>query len=88
MAKVAQITKITTGENVLKDYAPVIKIGIQAPKDTVFQLNEGSDIEMGKYGIYELDLEGLGYIDSLVFKGENKDDIIIVDIVYEGSGPQ
>lgn len=87
MAKVGQIIKITTGENVLKDYAPVIKIGIQAPEDTMFQLNNGSDIKMGKYGIYELDLEGLGYIESLVFKGEIKDDII-VDIVYEGSGPQ
>ena len=87
MAKVAQIIKITTGENVLKDYAPVIKIGIQAPEDTAFQLNNGSDIKMGKYGVYELDLEGLGYIESLVFKGEIKDDII-VDIVYEGSGPQ
>jgi hypothetical protein len=55
---------------VLTKYAPVVKIGIQAPVGTIFTLNGGNQISMGRYGIYELDLEGLGHLNSLVFPEE------------------
>ena len=77
---------ITAKINVLEDYSPVFKLGIQGPADTVFYLN-GSEhpIKIGKYGIYELDLTNLGgFIGSLIF--EESSDSIIIDIVYERSG--
>lgn len=76
-------------ENLLKDYAPITKIGILAPPGSIFQLNEGNDIEMGQYGIYELDITNLGYIDSLVIKSnsEKESKPILVDFVYHGEGP-
>jgi hypothetical protein len=35
-------------------------LGIQAPPGTQFTINGGSLIEVGMYGIYELDLENIG----------------------------
>lgn len=90
MAKIGQIkidNKSAINSNVLSKHAPVTKIGIQAPSGTKFQLNQGSEIEMGAYGIYELDITGLGYIDSLVFKTTfAEDEYALIDIVYHGEG--
>ena len=92
--------------NHLEGYSPVIKLGIQAPMGTKFILNKPSsetaehyktnhDIEIGYYGIYELDLSDIGHITSLIFTefGENVEvnehvplqvynGNILVDIVY------
>lgn len=44
----------------------VVQLGIQAPPGTVFQITEGEDIEVGAYGVYELDLrDSSGFINSL-----------------------
>lgn len=92
MAKIAQFKFDSSDKasgNVLADYAPVVKIGIQAPVGTVFTLNDGSNISMGRYGIYELDLQGLGYLNSLTFPRGlelSQGEYVLVDIVYEGSG--
>jgi hypothetical protein len=45
----------------------VTQLGIQASPGTIFTLNNGTDIQIGKTGIYELDLEGLTYLTNLVF---------------------
>ena len=87
MAKrVHQITVTQTDENVIKDYKPVVKLGIQGPFGTSFTINGGSEIQIGIYGIYELDLIGLGgQIKDLTFTnlGDSNEGSIIVDIVYE-----
>lgn len=75
----------TPNTNVL-DYYPVIKLGIQGPPGTIFQINNGSDIEIGAYGIYELDFSsGLGKIMDLKIKKCEFKTIkkLIIDIVYE-----
>lgn len=92
--------------NHLTSYSPVIKLGIQAPMGTKFMLNMPSsesidnyktnhEIEIGSYGIYELDLSNIGHITSLIFtkNGENVEDNayvplqnfngeVLIDIVY------
>ena len=96
MAKrIHQFKNIALNDNILtddlnnKDYFPVIKLGIQAVPGVKFSLNGGGNIEIGRYGIYELDLTNLGgLITSIIFPNdevneEHKADII-VDIVYEG----
>ena len=83
--KIHQFTSIQENTNILVNYTPVVKLGIQGPEGTTFQINDGSDIKIGKYLIYELDLTGLGgQIYSLKFKEGQFLDSIIVDIVYEG----
>ena len=79
-------------ENILevsgKKYFPVIKLGIQAPPGIRFTINGGGKIEIGAYGIYELDLSGgLGKITDITFSDEKllgESEKILVDIVYEG----
>ena len=81
-------------QNIFNDYKLVSEIGIQAPVGTRFYLNGGTyPITIGKTGIYELDLEGIGRINSIRF---NREDIqksfptgnivnrLLIDIVYEG----
>lgn len=84
--KIHQFTGITAGINIIAEYFPVIKLGIQAPAGTQFILNGGSSaITVGNYGIYELDLTNLGgLINSIVFKENDEINQVIVDIVYEG----
>ena len=78
------IDKSSNEKNVIEGYNPVVKLGIQGPSGTTFQINNGSIIEIGTYGIYELDLIGLGgQIKSLVFTNIGDEGSIIVDIVYE-----
>jgi hypothetical protein len=83
--------------NLLSNYASVSHLGIQGEPGVEFYLNHGDDpITIGPSGIYELDLEGLGYITALKFdysiliEKYNNEDInpyhrLIVDIVYEGA---
>lgn len=75
--------------NILQNYPRVTKLGIQGqPNYTSFKINGSNDsIVIGRYGIYELDLTGLGgMINSLEFVNtvDNKDYKMIVDIIYEG----
>ena len=82
--------------NLLSNYSSVSHLGIQGDPGTIFYLNHGGDpITIGASGIYELDLEGLGYITALKFdyptliEKYNEENInphhrLIVDIVYEG----
>ena len=71
--------------NILGDKVPVVKLGIQGQPNVSFSINGGNNIILGQYGIYELDLSGIGQIISLKFNGGSVSDknILIVDIVYE-----
>ena len=75
----------TENENILGNKIPVIKLGIQGQPNVSFSINDGNNIILGQYGIYELDLSGIGQIISLKFNGGNVDENrkLIVDIVYE-----
>ena len=70
----------------------VVKIGIQAPPGIEFSFNgnDATKITMSNYGIYELDLEELGYITSLDFyrfSGESSGfNTIYVDYVTQDGG--
>ncbi len=44
----------------------VTKLGIQGPPGTLFTLNGGSKIQLNQYGVYEIDLTGLGFITIMV----------------------
>ena len=65
--------------------ASVIKLGIQAPVNTTFYINGSNAIHVGDFGIYELDLSGIGKINSLIFDDNTN---VIIDIVYEGVWPE
>ena len=85
MAKqIHQIVGVTAGSNMLIGYVPVVKLGIQAPANTIFYINDSkSPIKIGSYGIYELDLTHLnGQISSLVFEQTLSN--VVIDIIYEG----
>ena len=68
----------------------ITHLGIQASPGTTFFLNqEINPIQIGKTGIFELDVSGYGYITHLAFAETslalvNEDNGIIVDILYEG----
>lgn len=75
-----------------------VSLGIQAPTNTIFQINNGDNIYIGATGIYELNLQqGLGTITSLtvlnakkmgeegVVAEEDEDNTILIDILYEAS---
>ena len=84
-------------KNLLKDYGNVSHLGIQGEPGVIFYLNnKNNPIELGSTGIYELDLEGIGYITSLYFDIEclrekypqeiNKErHVLLVDFVYNGA---
>ena len=87
MAKsIEQIIVDKFNENIIPG-KHVYKLGIQGAPGTVFQINNGTDITIGKYGIYELDLSMVGgVITTLVFiSNANEDVSIIVDIISEDS---
>lgn len=58
--------------------ATILKLGIQAPVDTVVRIN-GVNIKIGKTGIYELDYRVV--VRSLSFPN-GADETVIVDFVY------
>lgn len=68
----------------------VVMLGIQAAPGTPFKLNNGSTIQMGYFGIYELDLNRIGgLVNSIkIAKAATypKDSKVIVDILYEKIG--
>lgn len=82
--------------NLLSGYSLVSHLGVQGEPGIVFYLNNNNDpISIGATGIYEIDLEGLGYITALKFDYNiltekynnhiNPYHRLIVDIVYEGA---
>ena len=83
---------LTANTNLLENFPTTIQLGIQAWAGAKFNLNEKSDstIEVGITNIYELDLEGLTYLNGLYFTDNTleavatEDKKIIVDLVYEG----
>lgn len=65
-----------------------VSLGIQAPPNTVFKINDGDNIYIGATGIYELNLQqGLGTISQLIILNavEDASGDILIDILYEGS---
>ena len=74
----------------LLDGERVVMLGIQAAPGTPFKLNGGTDIQMGYFGIYELDLNRIGgVIQSIEIKQAAqypKNSKVIVDILYETEG--
>lgn len=68
----------------------ITHLGIQASPGTTFFLNRSNNpIQIGKTGIYEIDLSGYGFITSIIFSNTtldtvNEDNGIIMDIIYEG----
>lgn len=68
----------------------ITHLGIQAAPGTTFFLNkEINPIQIGKTGIFELDVSGYGYITHIAFAEStldlvNEDNGIIIDILYEG----
>lgn len=83
-----------TGETAFTGYFPITQIGIQAPPGTTFYLNDvkqkDTSIIIGNSGLYELNLDGIGEINGLIFATKSLSSIgttygghLIVDIVYE-----
>ena len=66
----------------------VIKLGIQGPPGMQFYFNnqDTSQITMNNYGIYELDLENIGYISSLNISRLPTGQTVYVDYVTEEAG--
>ena len=68
----------------------ITHLGLQAAPGTTFFLNLGTNpIQVGKTGIYEIDITGYGFITSILFSSSTlervtEDNGIIIDIVYEG----
>ena len=76
--------------NVFEDVTVTV-LGIQAPPGTEFSINNDSEMEMGLFGIYELDLENLGGIVSsltivAIPEDASENTRVIVDYVYESVG--
>lgn len=68
----------------------ITHLGLQATPGTTFFLNkERNPIQIGKTGIFEIDVDGYGLITSISFGEEtlskvHEGDGIIIDIIYEG----
>lgn len=68
----------------------ITHLGVQASPGTTFFLNkEKNPIQIGKTGIFEIDVNGYGLITSISFGEEtlahvHEGDGIIIDIIYEG----
>lgn len=83
------VSSMKDGE-LFRSKGAITHLGIQAAPGTTFFLNNGlNPIQVGKTGIYEINISGYGYITSLSFSEEtlasvNEDNGIIIDILYEG----
>ena len=85
---------ILTAGNIFTDYQPISQLGIQGPTGLKFYLNNGAyPITIGSTGIYELNLENLGRINSIrfdktdistFFPNGNVKNRLLIDIIYEG----
>ena len=75
--------------NLLQDYPTTTQLGIQAWPGAQFKLNNSSAlIEIGMTSIYELELDGLTYLNELYFDSDTLAAAaaghgIIIDIIYE-----
>lgn len=86
------------GGNILHNYGAVSHLGVQGMPGTKFYLNNSPfPITIGRTGIYELDLEGMGQITAIRFDRDSvemyrnpsspADEVrLLVDIIYEGAG--
>ena len=91
--KIAQVIKnnidLADGKKIIIfEDVTVTALGIQAPPGTQFSINGDSDMEMGPFGIYELDLERIGgIVSSLTLtapaKNASQGAQIIIDYIYE-----
>lgn len=76
--------------NIFNSYRPVTQMGIQGTPGIKFYINNSlNPIIMGDTGIYEVDLQGLGTIDSIRFDRDSlalmdEYNPLLVDIIYEG----
>ena len=83
--------------NLFSQYRQISHLGIQGEPGVLFCINGSKDedaIMMGNTGIYEIDLDGVGYISSLRFlegelkrfypEGSSGERRLIVDFIYEG----
>ena len=68
----------------------VVMLGIQATPGTPFKINNGTSIQMGVFGVYELDLNRIGGLVNSIkiaqapsFPEGSK---VIVDVLYEAGG--
>ncbi len=70
---------------------PIVQLGVQTLPGTKFYLNASeTPIVVGATGIYELSVEGLANITSIMFDngsletiGNNQNAYIIIDFIYE-----
>lgn len=83
---------ILANGNIFDNYKSITQLGIQAPSGVKFKLNKSNNwITMGKTGIYELDLAGMGFISAIRFNlvdletyvDEDDNAKILIDIIYE-----
>ena len=83
---------VLANENIFNNYKSITQIGIQAPPGVKFYLNKSSNpITIGKTGIYELDLTGMGFISAIRFSSPELATFIdadntarlLIDIIYE-----
>lgn len=72
---------------------PIVQLGVQALPGTRLLINNSeTPLTIGATGIYELDIDGLATITSLMFAANsiptasNPDAYIIVDYVYDQEG--
>ena len=93
--KLSNYYGILTQGNIFKDYGVVSKLGIQGKPGIKFYLNNSRHpISIGETGIYELDLENIGRINSIRFDYKDLEyydqdflgERLLIDIVYEGAG--
>lgn len=65
---------------------PISQLGIQGYPTFTFVINNSKwDISLGKTGVYELDLQGIGKIKYLTFEFNppTDDDFILIDYIAE-----
>ena len=69
----------------------IVQLGVQALPGTKFSLNHGiTPIIVGSTGVYELNVDGLSYINHIAFDkagldtvDQNPNAFILVDFIYE-----
>ena len=82
--KIGQIIIKSASEKNQLENKLVTKLGVQGTPGATFQINGGNDITLGQYGIYELDVTGLGYLISFVVTSLPADGHLCLDYVcYE-----
>ncbi len=85
------VQQLTAG-NIFSSYPSISHLGIQGPPGLIFYLNNSSSpLMIGKTGIYELNLEGVGRIFAIRFDAgtlnlvsADENARLIIDIVYDG----